>query len=39
MLRTVESDKEKAHADISMKLGKNAHEHEIFENLSLDIQN
>ena len=28
MLSKVESDKKKAHADISMKLGKNVHEHE-----------
>ena len=28
MLSRVESDKKKAHADISMKLGKNVHEHE-----------
>ena len=28
MLSRVESDKKKVHADISMKLGKNVHEHE-----------
>ena len=28
MLNRAESDKKRAHADISMKLGKNIHEHE-----------
>ena len=35
MLSRAESDKKKALADISMKLGKNVHEHEYFEYLSL----
>ena len=35
MLSRAESDKKKAHADISMKLGKNVHEHELFEYFSL----
>ena len=39
MLSRAESDKKKAHADISMKLGKNVHEHELFEYLSLDNRN
>ena len=39
MLSRVESNKKKAHADISMKLGKNFHEHELFEYLSLSNQN
>ena len=39
MLSRVASDKKKAHADISMKLGKNAHEHELFEYLSLGNKN
>ena len=39
MLSRAESDKLKAHADISMKLGKNVHEHEKFEYLSLANQN
>ena len=37
MLSRAESDKRKAHADISMKLGKN--EHEQFEYLSLANRN
>ena len=39
MLSRVKGDKKKAHADISMKLGKNVHEHELFEYLSLANQN
>ena len=39
MLSRVKSDKKKAHADISMKLGKNVHEHEKFEYLSLANRN
>ena len=39
MLSRAESDKKKAHADISMKLGKNVHEHEKFECLSLVNRN
>ena len=35
----MESDKKKAHSDISMKLGKNVHEHELFEYLSLANRN
>ena len=35
----MESDKKKARADISIKLGKNVHEHELFEYLSLANQN
>ena len=35
MLSRLESDKKKAHADISMKLGENVHKHEQFEYLSL----
>ena len=39
MISRGESDKKKAHADISMKLGKNVHEHEKFEYLFLAIRN
>ena len=39
MLSRVESDKKKAHADISMKLSKKFHEHEQFEYLSLANRN
>ena len=39
MLSRTESDKKKAHADISMKLGKNYHEHELFEYLLLANRN
>ena len=39
MLTRAESDKKKAHADISMKLGKNVQEHEYFEYLSLANRN
>ena len=35
MLSRAESDKKKAHADISRKLGKKSNEHELFEYLSL----
>ena len=35
MLSRAESDKKNARADISMKLGKNVNEHELFEYLSL----
>ena len=35
MLSRAESDKKKAHADISMPLGKNGHEHEYLEYLSV----
>ena len=39
MISRGESDKKKAHADISMKLGKNFHEHEQFEYLFLANRN
>ena len=39
MLSRAESDKLKAHADISTKLGKNVHEHKKFKYLSLANQN
>ena len=39
MISRGESDKKKAHADISMKLGKNVHEHELFEYLFLANRN
>ena len=39
MLSRAESDKKKAHADISMKLSKNVHEHEKFEYLSFANRN
>ena len=39
MLSRAESDKKNAHADISMKLGKNVHEHGYFEYLSLANRN
>ena len=39
MLSRAESDKKKAHADISMKLGKNDHEHELYEFLLLATRN
>ena len=39
MLSRVESEKKKAHADISMKLGKNVREHDKFEYLSLVNRN
>ena len=39
MLSIAESDKKKKHADVSMKLGKNVHEHELFEYLSLVNRN
>ena len=39
MLSRAESDRKKANADISMKLGKNLHEHEYFEYLSLPNRN
>ena len=39
MLSIAESDKKKANADISMKLGKNVHEHDLFEYLLLANRN
>ena len=39
MFSRVESDKKKAHADISMKLGKHIHGHEQFEYLSFANRN
>ena len=39
MLSRAGSDNKKAHADISMKLGKNVQEHELFEYLSLANRN
>ena len=39
MLSRAESHKKKAHADISMKLGKNVHEHKLFEYFSLVNRN
>ena len=39
MISRVESDEKKAHADISMKLGQNVHEHEQSEYLSLVNRN
>ena len=39
MLSRAENDKKKAHADISMQLGKNVHGHELFEYFSLANRN
>ena len=39
MLSRAKIDKKKAHADISMKLGRNVHEHEKVEFLSLPNRN